>query len=725
MTNRSDSKTTASIAPIENLDDPQWYLNREISWLEFNKRVLEEAEDPNTPLLERIKFLGIFFNNLDEFFMIRISGLREQLSGGVLEAALDGMSPSDQLAKIREGLLHVFSRVTRCWQDELLPQLTEAGIKILSYKEIKPKQRSLLRRYFRKEIFPVLTPLAFDPSHPFPHISNLTVNLAVVARDSDRGECFARIKVPNTFPRLVRIPDEQQVSEDEQLGLGSGTEATNYVWLEDIIATNLDLLFPGLTIQAAYYFRITRDADFEIEEDEAGDLLAAIEEQIDLRQFGSVVRLELDHQMPDSIKDILIRNLKLAPYQVYTYDFRLGLSDVLELTAIDRPDLKFPTPHPVLLQEPTTKESLFSLIKREDIFLYHPFDSFAPVVDFVRQAAEDPNVLAIKQTLYRVGTNSPIVAALMAARQNGKQVAVLLELKARFDEENNIEWARKLEDEGVHVVYGVLGLKTHAKVCMVVRRENDSIRRYLHFGTGNYNPTTSRIYTDFSFLTCDAGMGEDVTDLFNALTGYSKKESYSKLLVAPGGIRARLIDRIEQEMTRHRQHGDGYILFKMNALVDKECIQALYRASQAGVSIDLLVRGMCGLRPGIPGLSETITVKSLVGRFLEHSRCYYFRNGGQDILYLGSADLMPRNLDRRVEILFPIEDSKMRRFIVANVLTPYLKDTQQTRQLDAKGHYTRLKANPDCPPLKAQNWFVENWAGKGTKFSLADQSVPA
>ncbi|MGD9851557.1 MAG: polyphosphate kinase 1 [Nitrospirales bacterium] len=725
MSDSSTSIIPPSVESVQNLDDPKWYLNRELSWLEFNKRVLEEAEDPNLPLLERVKYLSIFFNNLDEFFMIRISGLREQLSSGVLEAALDGMSPSDQLAQIREALLNHFSRVKQAWQEHILPSLSDTGIKILAYQEIKPKQRSLLRRYFRKEIFPALTPLAFDPSHPFPHISNLTVNVAVVAKDPDRGECFARIKVPNSFPRLIRIPDEHQVGDEQQLGLGTNPEATNFVWLEDIISANLDLLFPGLTILASYFFRITRDADFEIEEDEAGDLLAAIEEQIDLRQFGSVVRLELDHQMPDSIKDILIRNLKLAPYQVYTYEFRLGLSDTMELTAIDRPDLKFPTHHPNVLQEPGSKESLFSLIKREDIFLHHPFDSFSPIVDFIRQAAEDPNVLAIKQTLYRVGANSPIVAALMAARQNGKQVAVLLELKARFDEENNIEWARKLEDEGVHVVYGVFGLKTHAKVAMVVRKDPDGIRRYLHLGTGNYNPTTSRFYTDFSFLTCDTGMGEDVTDLFNALTGYSKKESYTKLFVAPGGIRKRLLELINREKTRHLQHGDGYILFKMNALVDKGCIQALYQASQAGVKIDLLVRGMCGLRPGIPGLSESIVVKSLVGRFLEHSRCYYFRNGGQDDLYLGSADLMPRNLDRRVEILFPIEDPKLRTFFVANVLTPYLKDTHQTRQLESTGQYSRLKATAEATALNAQNWFVDRWVGRGTKFSLSEQGNPA
>ncbi|MEE8126266.1 MAG: polyphosphate kinase 1 [Nitrospirales bacterium] len=715
MTELALNTPSQQSSPPKDLNDPQWYLNRELSWLEFNKRVLEEAEDPNHPLLERVKFLAIFFNNLDEFFMIRISGLREQLSSGVLEASLDGKSPSDQLAKIREALLEHYSRVARCWQDDLLAKLAEAGIQILPYKKVKPKQRGLLRRYFRKEIFPALTPLAFDPSHPFPHISDLTVNLAVVAHDPERGECFARIKVPAIFPRLVRIPDEHQVNDDQQLGLGASTEGTNFVWLEDIISANLDMLFPGVTVQAAYYFRITRDADFEIEEDEAGDLLAAIEEQIDLRQYGSVVRLELDQHTPDFIKDILVRNLTLAPYQVYSYDFRLGLSNLFELTNIDRPDLKFPHFIPVLLQDTQPKESLFSLIQREDLFLHHPFDSFAPIVEFIRQASLDPHVLAIKQTLYRVGANSPIVAALMEARQHGKQVAVLLELQARFDEEKNIEWARKLEDEGVHVVYGVRGLKTHAKVCMVVRRESDGIRQYLHLGTGNYNPITSRIYSDFSFFTCDPVLGEDVTDLFNALTGFSKKTTYAKLLVSPGGIRDQLITRIDRETQRQQAHGDGYLVFKMNALIDKPCIQALYRASQAGVKIDLLVRGMCGLRPGLPGLSETITVTSHVGRFLEHSRCFYFRNGGKDELLLGSVDLMTRNLDRRVEILFPIENPKLRKFIFEMVLTPYLKDNIQGRRLESDGTYTRMKPGPDDPPFHVQDWFVSQWKGKGIK----------
>ncbi|MDH5585120.1 MAG: polyphosphate kinase 1, partial [Nitrospirota bacterium] len=424
---------------------------------------------------------------------------------------------------------------------------------------------------------------------------------------------------------------------------------------------------------------------------------------------------ELDPRTPDFIKDILVRNLTLAPYQVYTYDFRLGLSNLMELGNIERNDLKFPPLHPAALTEPVSKESLFALIKKEDILLHHPYDSFTPVVDFIRQAALDPNVLAIKQTLYRVGSNSPIVAALMEARQNGKQVAVLLELKARFDEENNIEWARKLEDEGVHVVYGVLGLKTHAKVCMVVRREPEGIYRYLHLGTGNYNPITSKIYTDFSFFTCDKVMGEDVTDLFNALTGYSKKDTYAKLLVAPGGIREQLIARINREIDRQREHGDGSLIFKMNSIVDKACIQALYRASQAGVQIALLIRGMCGLRPGVPGLSETITVTSHVGRFLEHSRCFYFQNGGNDELFIGSADLMTRNLDRRVELLFPIENPNLRKHIVDNVLKPYLKDNTQGRRLEADGTYTRIKPAPNDPPFQVQDWFVSQSKGKGLK----------
>ncbi len=695
-----------------DLDDPKLYLNRELSWLQFNARVLEEAEDPENPLLERVKFLSIFSSNLDEFFMIRISGLREQLSGGVREGPPDGMTTSEQLATVRQEILRQLARFSDCWQNDILPKLNARDIHVLRYHQLQPKQQHLLRRYFSKEIFPALTPLAFDPSHPFPHISNLSLNLAVVGKDPERGDCFARVKIPDIFPRLVRIPNEDMVDESDQLGLPDSA-ADNFVWIEDVVTANLDFLFPGIAIHAAYLFRVTRDADFEIEEDEAADLLASIEEQVDNRHFGSVIRLEIDQATPDHIRDILVRNLSLAPYQVYTQDLPLGLSKLMELTRIDRSDLKFAPFVPEIPDSLNKKESLFSIIRRSDVALYHPYDSFTPVVDFVREAASDPNVLAIKQTLYRVGVNSPIVEALMDARVNGKQVAVLLELKARFDEENNIGWARKLEDEGIHVVYGVFGLKTHAKMCMVIRRDEDSIRRYVHLGTGNYNPVTSRMYTDLSFLTCDPAMGADVADLFNSLTGYSRKNAYAKLLVAPHLMRDQILERIERETQRHKDKGDGYLAFKMNALVDTQCIQALYRAAQAGVKIDLQVRGVCGLRPGIPGISETITVTSVVGRFLEHARLYYFRNGGQEELFLGSADLMPRNLDRRVELLFPIESPHLRKVLVEDLLHVALHDNVKARQLLSNGDYTRLQLEPEQAPLNSQDWFLENWKSRG------------
>lgn len=533
-----------------------------------------------------------------------------------------------------------------------------------------------------------------------------------MAKDPERGECFARVKVPNTFPRLLRIPNEDRVTESEQLGLTELAE-NNFVWLEEVVAANIGLLFPGLKIIAAYPFRITRDADFEVEEDEAGDLLETIEEQIDQRHFGSVVRLEIDQSTPDSIRGMLVRNLNLAPYQVYTQDLSLGLSNLMELTKIERPDLKFPPFLPATPDILQKSESLFSIIRREEILLYHPYDNFMPVVDFLREAASDSNVLAIKQTLYRVGSNSAIVDALMEARQNGKQVAVLFELKARFDEENNIEWARKLEAEGVHVVYGVLGLKTHAKMCLAVRRDEDGIRRYIHLGTGNYNPVTSRMYTDYSFFTCHPAVGADVSDLFNALTGYSRKATYNKLLVAPRMMREQILERINREIIHQQTGQDGYIAFKMNALTDKSCIQALYRASQAGVKIHLQIRGVCGLRPDIPGVSEHITVTSIVGRFLEHARIYYFRNGAQDEVFLGSADLMPRNLDRRVEILFPVESAHLRETLLHDLLEIYFHDNLKTRRLCSDGSYERLQPGPEVTPLNAQDWML-NHRGKGS-----------
>jgi len=694
-------------AKVVDLDDPKLYINRELSFLQFNKRVLEEAMDENHPLLERIKFASIFASNLDEFFMIRVSGLRRQFAAKILETPPDGMTPAEQLAAIREQMLPLLDLHSECWHKDLCPKLKEAGIEVLRYDELKRKQRKLLRQYFEHEIFPTLTPLAFDPGHPFPHISNLSINLAVVINDPQHGERFARLKVPRMFPRLLRIPSEEKADDYESLGLVEET-SPNFVWLEEVIAANLGPLFPGLEVVAAYPFRVTRDADPEIEEDEASDLLLAIEESVRLRQFGSVVRLEAEPSMPDRIRNILISNLGLAPYQVFTKSAPLGMADLMELTKINRPELTDTPFSPAVPPPLSSGENLFFAIRQQDILLYHPYDSFTPVVDFLRQAARDPDVLAIKQTLYRVGPNSPVVAALMRARERGKQVAVLVELKARFDEESNIVWARALEHAGVHVAYGLVGLKTHAKLLMVVRREGDGITRYIHMSTGNYNDVTARLYTDIGFFTIDPDIGADVADLFNALTGYSLKQEYRKLLVAPKKMREQIVARIDREIEQHQKHGNGHLAFKVNALSDKECIKALYRASQAGVKVDLQVRSICCLRPGIEGVSENITVTSIVGRFLEHPRIYYFRNNGDEEILLGSADLMPRNLDRRMEQLFPIEDPQLKESIRDQILFVHLRDNMQARRMLPDGTYERVQPQEGEPELNSQLWMIEH-----------------
>jgi len=690
-----------------NLNHKTYYFNRELSWLQFNERVLEEALAESNPLLERVKFLSIFSSNLDEFFMIRVSGLRRQLKAGALHAPADGMSPAEQLTAIRDRLDPTLVKAVECWNTDLRPRLSEAGIQVLPYEELRGKQRKLLRRLFKREIFPVLTPLAFDPGHPFPHISNLSINLAVVINDPGHGERFARVKVPHMFPRFVRIPSEEKADDLQRLGL-EGTTFSNFVWLDEVVSANLDLLFPGLEVVSAYPFRVTRDADPEIEEDEASDLITTMEVLVGARHFGSAVRLEVDAQMTERVRDILIQNVGLAPYQVYSVDGPLGGSDLMELTKLDRPELKDPpfqptTPRSVGRRE----ESIFSVLRRRNVLLYHPYDSFKPVVDFVREAAEDPDVLAIKQTLYRVGPNSPIVQALREARENGKQVSVLVELKARFDEENNIVWARSLEEAGVHVVYGLLGLKTHAKMCLVVRREPEGLRRYVHLGTGNYNPVTARIYSDLGYLTCDPEIVADVTFLFNALTGYSGTDDYQKLLVAPGPMRQQLLDRIRREIECHQRDGQGRIVFKMNSLVCKACIKALYEASIAGVRIDLQVRGICCLRPGVKGVSENIRVTSVVGRFLEHARTYYFRNGGDEELLLGSADLMPRNLDGRVETLFPVEDERLKSSLWDDIVSVHLRDNLQAHRLGEDGEYVRLAPEQGETPLNSQEKLLE------------------
>ncbi len=655
-----------------------------------------------------MKFLAIFANNLDEYFMVRVSGLQRQLEKGVLKSPPDGMTPQQQSEAIRQMLLPDLTILYDTWHKDILPRLAAEGIFVHVYADLTDQQKDQMRKYFIDEIFPVLTPLVFDSAHPFPFISNRSLNLAIVVRNQNNKDFFARVKVPtNLFSRLIKIPPNRS-------GESGGDTVVHYVYLEDLISANLDRLFPGMEVIASSPFRITRDADIDIEVDDASDLLTTVEEVMEQRARGKPVRIELECSMHDGICHMLEKKLGVTPNMLYLVGHPIGMADLMQLLSLDRPDLKDIPFQPALPSDLAEGTDIFSAIRHHDILLYHPYDSFSPVVNFLRQAAYDPDVLAIKITLYRVGSKSPIVNALLEARENGKDVAALIELKARFDEENNIGWARALENEGVHVVYGVVGLKVHAKLCMVVRREKDRIRRYLHLGTGNYNATTSRIYTDFGLFTCDKEKGDDVANIFNLLTGYARITNYQKLLVAPVTLRNEIIDRIDREITCHREKGDGHIIFKMNALIDPLCIAALYRASQAGVKVDLQVRGICCLRPGIIGVSENITVTSIVGRFLEHARIYYFKNGGNEEVFLGSADLMPRNLDRRVEILFPIEDLQNRKAIISTILPVQLTDTIKCRLLKSDGSYERRTPSEDMPALNAQSWMVDH---RGTWFN--------
>jgi polyphosphate kinase len=687
------------------LTETSLYFNRELSWLEFNRRVLEEAMDERHPLLERVKFLSIFSTNLDEFFMIRVAGIKQQVAAEVVGRSPDGMTPAEQLAAIRR-VVNIHKDLQRdCWLTDVLPKLDDQGIHLLDYQELTDQQRAFCKDYFEREVFPVLTPLAFDPSHPFPHISNLSINLAVVINDPEEGELFARVKVPAVLPRLIpisggrcegppHIPPERQYC---------------FVWLDQVIAENVEALFPGMEVIEAYAFRITRNADVEIQEEEAADLLRTIEQGVRRRRFGAVVRLSIQHDTPQRIRDLLLANLKLTQDDLYEVRGPLGLADMMVLTKIDRPDLKDPPFYPsvpTLLRHARTSADIFAAIRQQDILLHHPYDSFQPLVELIGAAAEDPDVLAIKQTLYRVGSNSPIVKALMHARDHDKQVTVLVELKARFDEENNITWARALERAGVHVVYGLVGLKTHAKIALVVRREQDGLRRYVHLGTGNYNATSARVYTDLGLLTCRPDIGADASDLFNFLTGYSRQRRYRKLLVAPVNLRERLTWLIEREISHKISGRGGHVIFKINSLVDPIMTDLLYRASQAGVRIDLVVRGICCLRPGVLRLSEHITVRSIVGRFLEHSRIYYFANGGENEVYLGSADLMQRNLDRRVEALFPLEDPALIAYIRDNLLTVYMHDNTRARILLPDGTYMRAQPEDGAEPINSQAIFT-------------------
>ncbi len=700
------SATSDGFSPQADLNARELFINRELSLLSFQRRVLEEAEDPANPLLERVKFLAIVGSNIDEFFMVRVSGLLEQTDAGILDVGPDGMSPGAQLVTIRREVKKLSADAQRCLTDQLLPELREAGIQILEYSDLRPEQRAFADGYFTEVIFPVLTPLAFDPGRPFPHISNLSVNLAVLIRDSKGVEHFARVKVPDSLPQFIplRPPKKKSIKRYR------GPEKQEFVWIEQVIAANLSALFRDMEIVAAHAFKVTRDADLEIKELETADLLETIEEGVRQRRFGDVVRLQVGEDMPAPILEILMNNLEIDSSQVYRGKGPLSFSRLMGLAALDRPDLKdlpFVPAVPAALIPQSEEDDLFAQIRRQDILLQHPFDSFQPIVDFIMKAAQERDVLAIKTVLYRVGRNSPVVEALMQALENEKQVAVLVELKARFDEESNIDWARALEKAGVHVVYGLVGLKTHCKITMLVRKEGDAIRRYLHLATGNYNIFTARQYTDVGIFTCDEELAADVTDLFNYLTGYSAKKDYRKLLVSPVNLRRVFESLIKREIEHQISGGSGQLIFKMNALVDPEIIRLLYQASQAGVKVELIVRGICCLRPGLPGISENIHVISIVGRFLEHSRIYYFHNGGDEEIYLGSADLMPRNLDRRVEVLFPVNGRELIEQVKNEILDTYLADTVKARQMRSDGSFVRKTARRG-KAVNSQETFIQN-----------------
>ncbi|MBE9122323.1 polyphosphate kinase 1 [Tychonema sp. LEGE 07199] len=717
-------KTTTKTYTEINLSDPQYYFNREQSWLEFNNRVLHEALDPRTPLLERLKFLAIFSSNLDEYFMVRVAALKQQVEAKVSKLTSDGSKPQEQLDGIHKRLLPMVTQQHAYFDQTLRPKLVANGIHILDYIDLNQEQRNYLHRYFQEQVFPVLTPLAVDPSHPFPFLSNLSLNLAVVVRDPNtQEELFARVKVPQVLPRFLQLPGDLQWQQKGKSPVWTG------VPLEQVIAHNLEALFPGMDIQEYHPFRITRNADLTVEEDEAEDLLLAIEQELRKRRFtGSAVRLEIQAVMPPAVRDMLKDELDLGEQDVYVVEGLLGLKDLMSFVGLPVPELKDPPWTPVVpprlrnSQSPVLGKSMldvedgediFTTIRQGDVMLHHPYHSFAATVQrFITEAAHDRSVLAIKMTLYRTSGDSPIVSALIEAAENGKQVAVLVELKARFDEENNINWARKLEQAGVHVVYGLVGLKTHTKIVMVVRREDGFIRRYVHIGTGNYNPKTAGLYTDVGLLSCREDLGADLTDLFNYLTGYSRQISYRKLLVAPVNMRDRFLALIRREAEFCRSNSDsgmgscGRIVAKMNALVDPQIIVALYEASQAGVKIDLIVRGICCLRPGVEGVSENIKVISIIGRFLEHSRMFYFFNGGDEEVYIGSADWMQRNLTRRVEAIVQVEDPIIV-MELQEILGVMLADNRQAWDLQPGGHYSQRRPPANNPEVSSQQILMD------------------
>ncbi|MDX2228540.1 MAG: polyphosphate kinase 1 [Leptolyngbyaceae cyanobacterium bins.349] len=701
------AKTKETVSTI-NLDDPQYYFNRELSWLEFNRRVLQEAIDPRTPLLERVKFAAIFASNLDEFFMVRVASLQRQVEAQVTTVTPDGRTAQQQLDEISQRLHPMVAQLQELFETELRPQLAAEGVHVLKYTELDGAQRRYLRRYFEERVFPILTPLAVDPSHPFPLMSNLSLNFAIVLEDPDTGEArFARVKVPDGLPRFVPLPGELQPKSDRAV-----------VWagvsLEQIIADNLDALFPGMTIREHHLFRVTRDADLAVQEDDADDLAAAIAQELNRRRFGgSVVRFQFAPSMSEFVKQTLIQGMNVDSNDLYMTQGWLGMRDLMSFMALPLPHLKDKPWNPVVPQRlrhlgeeiaigADTGEDIFYVLRQGDLLVHHPYESFtASVEHFITHAAHDPDVQAIKMTLYRTSSDSPIIKALIAAAQNSKQVVALVEIKARFDEASNLNWARALEEAGVHVVYGVIGLKTHTKVVLVVRQEGEEIHRYVHIGTGNYNSKTSKIYTDLGLLSCREELGADLTDLFNYLTGFSKQKSFRKLLVAPVTLRDRMVALIQREIDHCQAGRPAHIIAKMNALIDPGIIKTLYKASQAGVQIDLIIRGMCCLLPGIPAVSDNIRVVSIVGRYLEHSRIFHFHNDGQEEVYIGSADWMQRNLDRRVEAVTPVEDPACVREL-KDILQILLVDNRQAWDLQPDGSYLQRHPTQDNPERSAQ-----------------------
>lgn len=675
----------------------QFFFNRELSLLEFNARVLEEALDNSNPLLERLNFLSIFSSNMDEFFQIRVSGLKEELEDSNVVSA-DGLTPAEQLRKIRERVLELIDEQARCLREDILPKLKTAGVSLTPYESLSRHEKENLKDYFMEKVYPILTPLAVDPSHPFPYISPLSVNIGLMVQASEdvkfigrkkrEDARFVRIKVPSLVPRLVPV----------------GASGDRFVLLEEIIAANIQVLFPGMNPGACYRFRVTRDADIDIREEEAEDLLSQIQEELRRRRFGAPVRLEVSPDMPQNIIEYLSTSLGLEADDVYVFDGPLHIQDLTDLHDIDRPDLKDEPFWPSMPAWYTDSDNIFDAIREGDRLLHHPYDSYNCVTGFINQAVEDPDVMAIKICLYRTGPDSPIPPALIRASEQGKQVTALIELKARFDEEHNIEWARKLDEAGVHVVYGILGLKTHGKLTLVVRREGETLRRYVHVASGNYNPTTSCTYTDLGMFTVDDSIGRDATELFNYLTGFSEQMDYRTLMVAPIDLREKLNALFDREIEHQRAGRQGHIIAKFNRLADLQVIEKLYEASRAGVKIDLIVRGICMLRPGIPGLSENITVRSVVGRFLEHSRVFWFQNGGDSEVYIGSADWMARNLKHRIEVVSPVSDPQAKRYLRDVLLDAYLKDNTKARELQPDGRYAPFGHGAE--PFNVQDYFI-------------------